>query len=165
MQQSFARVAGVAQKVAATELLEDALRLNAAALNRHQVQVNRDYPPDSPVLMVDKHKVLQILVNLIRNAKYACEESGRHDRKLTLAISNIEERIRIRVADNGVGIPSENLARIFNLGFSTRKDGHGFGLHSAAVATQELGGTLAVQSDGTGAGAAFTLDLPLVPPN
>lgn len=164
MQQSFARVAGVAQKVAATELLEDALRLNAAALNRHQVQVNRDYPADSPVLTVDKHKVLQILVNLIRNAKYACEESGRADRKLTLAVCNTEERIRLRVEDNGVGIPAENLTRIFNLGFSTRKDGHGFGLHSAAVATQELGGTLAVHSEGPGAGAAFTLDLPLLPP-
>lgn len=165
MQQSFARVAGVAQKVAATELLEDALRMNAAALTRHQVQVNRDYPPDSPVLTVDKHKVLQILVNLIRNAKYACEESERADRKVTLAVSNTEERIRIQVADNGIGIPPENLTRIFNLGFSTRKDGHGFGLHSAAVATQELGGTLAVHSAGAGAGAAFTLELPLAPPN
>jgi signal transduction histidine kinase len=165
MQLSFARVAGVAQQISAAELIEDALRLNAAVLTRHQVQVNRDYPPDTPTLTVDKHKVLQILVNLIRNAKYACEESGRPDRKLTVGVANGQGRVRFRVADNGVGIPQENLTRIFSLGFSTRKDGHGFGLHSAAITAQELGGNLAVHSDGPGNGAAFTLDLPLVPPN
>jgi C4-dicarboxylate-specific signal transduction histidine kinase len=164
MQQAFARVAGVAQTLPATELIEDALRLNAVALQRHEVEVFRDYPPNSPAITVDKHKVLQILVNLIRNAKYACEESGRPERKLSVGLANHDGRIRIRVADNGVGIAPENLIRIFSLGFSTRKDGHGFGLHSAAVAAKELGGGLAVHSDGPGAGAEFTLELPQQPP-
>ena len=164
MQQAFARVAGVAQTLPATELIEDALRLNAVALQRQEIDVLRDYPPNSPLITVDKHKVLQILVNLIRNAKYACEESGRPERKLNVGLVNHEGRIQIRVADNGVGIPPENLIRIFSLGFSTRKDGHGFGLHSAAVAAKELGGGLAVHSDGLGTGAVFTLELPQQPP-
>jgi signal transduction histidine kinase len=164
MQQSFARVAGVAQTMAVTELIEDALRLNAVALQRHEVEVFRDYPPNSPPITVDKHKVLQILVNLIRNAKYACEESECPERKLSVGLTNHDGRIRIRVADNGVGIAPENLTRIFSLGFSTRKDGHGFGLHSAAVAARELGGGLAVHSDGPGTGAVFTLELPQQPP-
>ena len=62
--------------------------------------------------------------------------------------------------DNGIGIPPENLTRIFNHGFTTRKDGHGFGLHSGALAAKEMGGSLTVHSGGTGQGAAFTLELP-----
>jgi signal transduction histidine kinase len=64
------------------------------------------------------------------------------------------------VADNGIGIPAENLTRIFNHGFTTRKNGHGFGLHSGALAAKEMGGALAVHSDGPGCGATFTLELP-----
>ncbi|PYJ99796.1 MAG: histidine kinase, partial [Verrucomicrobia bacterium] len=90
------------------------------------------------------HKVLQILVNLIRNAKYACAESGRTDMEMTVRVTNGDDRMRIAVVDNGVGIPAENLTRIFNHGFTTRKDGHGFGLHSGALAAKELGGALRV---------------------
>jgi signal transduction histidine kinase len=62
-----------------------------------------------------------------------------------------------------VGIPAENLTRIFNHGFTTRKDRHGFGLHSGALAAAQLGGSLTVRSDGLGRGAAFILELPLMP--
>ena len=117
-----------------------------------------------PPLAVEKHKVLQILVNLVRNAKYACDESGRADKALTVSVTNGDGRVRISVADNGVGIPPENLTRIFNHGFTTRKEGHGFGLHSGALAAKEMGGSLAAFSEGPGTGAAFTLELPLVSP-
>jgi len=123
------------------------------------VQVSREYSDVAPIT-VEKHKVLQILVNLIRNAKYACDESGRRDKKLTVRLTNGDGRVRISVIDNGVGIPSENLIRIFNHGFTTRKDGHGFGLHSSALAAKELGGALAAHSDGPGQGATFMLELP-----
>jgi signal transduction histidine kinase len=161
MQQSYARLAGVAENVTAVELVEDAIRLNAGTLSRHNVEVHRNFAPNLPPVSIDKHKVLQILINLIRNAKYACDESGRADKKLVVGIANGANRLRISVADNGVGIPRENLTRIFSLGFSTRKNGHGFGLHSGALAAKELGGSLTVQSDGPGSGAAFTLELPL----
>ena len=70
-------------------------------------------------------------------------------------------RVKISVMDNGVGIPCENLTRIFRFGFTTRKNGHGFGLHSGALAAHELGGALRAHSDGLGQGATFTLELPL----
>jgi signal transduction histidine kinase len=108
--------------------------------------------------------VLQILVNLIRNAKYACDESCQHEKRLTVRLTNGDDRIRISVIDNGVGIPPENMTRIFNHGFSTRKGGHGFGLHGAALAAKEMGGSLAAHSDGPQRGAVFTLELPLEPP-
>jgi C4-dicarboxylate-specific signal transduction histidine kinase len=111
---------------------------------------------------VDKHKVLQILVNLVHNAKYALDQAEGREKLLTIGIAmNGDKRLKITVSDNGVGIPAENLTKIFSHGFTTRKDGHGFGLHSGANAAREMGGNLTVQSDGAGQGATFTLDLPL----
>jgi C4-dicarboxylate-specific signal transduction histidine kinase len=159
MQQSFAAVGGVEEEVSVTELVEDSLKMSVAALNRHRVEVIRDYS-DTSVICIDKHKALQILVNLVSNAKQACVESGRPDASLLLRTGRFGDRVRVVVADNGVGIPAENLTRIFNHGFTTRKTGHGFGLHSAALAARDLSGSLTVSSDGPGRGATFTLDLP-----
>jgi C4-dicarboxylate-specific signal transduction histidine kinase len=163
MQQSYGRISAVKELVQVSDLVEDSLRMNAGALTRHEVKAIRDYA-DVPAISVEKHKVLQILVNLIRNAKYACDESERADKQITLQISDAEDRVRIAIMDNGVGIPRENLARIFNHGFTTRKNGHGYGLHSAVLAAQELGGSLKAHSDGPGTGAIFTLELPVHAP-
>jgi signal transduction histidine kinase len=138
------------------------LRLNAGAFVRHGVTLHREFA-EVPAITVDKHKVLQILVNLVRNAKYACDESGRADKLITLRIEKAQAGIRICVVDNGVGIPAENMSRLFTHGFTTRPDGHGFGLHSGALAAQELGGSLLVTSDGPGRGATFILELPCSP--
>jgi len=163
MQQSYAKVAGVVETISAVDLIEDALRMNEAALARHEVQVIREYS-DVPPVSVERHKVLQILVNLVRNAKYALDEGREPERQMRLRLERSNGAfIRISVIDNGAGIPPENLVRIFNHGFTTRKEGHGFGLHSGALAARELGGTLAVHSDGPGKGATFTLELPLIP--
>jgi PAS domain S-box-containing protein len=162
MQQSYAKLCGVVETVAVVDLVEDSLRLNAGAFVRHGVTLQREYS-EVPPITVDKHKVLQILVNLVRNAKYACDESGRSDKLLTLRVEPAPAGVRICVIDNGVGIPKENMARLFTHGFTTRVDGHGFGLHSGALAAQELGGTLLVMSDGPGCGATFILELPCNP--
>jgi PAS domain S-box-containing protein len=162
MQQSYATVSGVKEQLDPVSLVEDSLRMNAGALKRHNVTVVREF--DSvPLINVDKHRVLQILVNLIRNAKYACDEAGREEKRVTLRVTRTEDQLQIAVIDNGVGIPAENLTRIFNHGFTTRQGGHGFGLHSGALAAKELGGSLTVKSDGPGMGATFTLELPLGP--
>jgi signal transduction histidine kinase len=163
MQQSYARVSGVFENIKVTDLLEDSLRMNEGSLARHDVKVVRDFD-DLREICTDKHKVLQILINLVRNAKYACDESGRDDKQIILRATNGGDRVKIAVIDNGVGIPLENLTRIFNHGFTTRKDGHGFGLHSGALAAKELSGALTAYSEGPGLGAAFTLELPCKPP-
>jgi len=162
MQQSYAKLCGVTETIAVVDLVEDSLRLNAGAFVRHGVTLRREFS-EVPPITVDKHKVLQILVNLVRNAKYACDESGRSDKLITLRIESAAAGVRICVIDNGVGIPAENMSRLFTHGFTTRVDGHGFGLHSGALAAQELGGSLRVTSDGPGCGAAFILELPCGP--
>jgi signal transduction histidine kinase len=163
MQQGYAKGLGVLESFKAVELVEDALRMNIGAVDRHNIKVIREFSEVPPVL-TDKHKVLQILVNLIRNSKYACDDSGKDNKQITLRVRNGDGRVKVSVIDNGIGIAPENLTRIFSHGFTTRRDGHGFGLHSGAIAAKELGGALTAFSDGLGRGATFTLELPVNQP-
>ena len=164
MQQDYAKLCGLSVAAKTSDMVEDALRMNSPALTRHEVNLAREFI-DDPTIIVDKHTVLQILVNLIRNAQYACEESARSDKLVTVRIfKNGNEGINIQITDNGVGIPRENLSRLFSRGFTTRSDGHGFGLHSCLLAAKEMGGALSAHSDGPGLGAVFTLVLPVQPP-
>lgn len=164
MQQSYARESGVMEMLSLSELIDDAIRINAAGFTRHELSLIRDIRDDRPVC-TDRHKVLQILVNLLGNAKYAVSQSP-GDKKLTVRVTRDEnDTIQISIIDNGIGIASENITRIFQYGFTTKKDGHGFGLHSGALAARELGGRLTAHSAGLGHGATFTLDLPAQKPS
>jgi PAS domain S-box-containing protein len=163
LQQTHARRGGTLETMTVVELVEDALRMNIGALTRHRVALERDYR-DRPGITVERHKVLQVLFNLIGNAKCACDESGRHDKQVSVRIEAVPEGVCISVIDNGVGMSREVMRRLFTHGFTTRKHGHGFGLHSASLAAAELGGTLLAASDGPGRGATFRLTMPLHPP-
>ena len=164
MQQGYARLGGITDTVDVRVLVDDSLRMNEGAFNRHGVTIVRDFE-DVPMVQVDKHKVLQILVNVIRNAKYACSEAkGGGERRVTVRVRASTSAVLVAVIDTGVGIARENLDRIFSYGFTTRAEGHGFGLHSSALAARELGGTLRAESPGPGMGATFTLTLPLAKP-
>lgn len=161
MQQSYAKVAGVYQDISPAELVEDTLRLNIAAFERHRIELVREFQEGVPAVCVDRHKVMQILINLFRNAKHAMEDLVERERRMVIRVhSPAPGRVAIVVCDNGIGIPAENLTKVFNHGFTTKKDGHGFGLHSGANAAKEMGGSLTARSDGTGCGATFTLELP-----
>ena len=164
MQQSYARVSGFTEIISIDSLLEDALRLNVGSLDRHGVTVLRDYDPVPPAT-IDKHKVLQILVNVIRNAKHAMDDADPHEKRLTIGIQLRDgNTVAITFKDTGVGIAPENITKIFSHGFTTRAHGHGFGLHTSALAAQQMGGRLTAHSDGPGHGASFILELPLTPP-
>jgi C4-dicarboxylate-specific signal transduction histidine kinase len=143
-------------------LVEDALRMNAAALTRHDVHVERDYHEAPPVCM-EKHSVLQILLNLVNNAKHAVTANQSPEKRLRVRVAHNDDHVSVSLSDNGVGISQDNMTRIFSHGFTTKKDGHGFGLHSGILAAKEMGGRLTVCSDGPGKGATFTLELPLNP--
>jgi nitrogen fixation/metabolism regulation signal transduction histidine kinase len=160
LQQNHARLPRLREPIQLSELVEDALRLNAAGPGRHGVKVERQLVALPPVL-ADKHKVLMILLNLISNAEHALEAASVEERCLTVKVEPVaSERIRIEVSDNGVGISPELLTRIFQYGFTTRADSHGVGLHWCALAAQEMGGSLRAHSEGPGRGATFTLELP-----
>lgn len=158
-QQQYARVGAVEESVSLPSLVEDCLKMNVDSLARHGVQVVREFQ-DLPPMHVERHKLLQILMNLLTNARHACVESNHADPRMVVRVTKANGTVRIEVADNGVGIPAENLTRIFEHGFTARQSGHGFGLHGSALAAKTMGGSLTAHSDGPGQGATFTLELP-----
>lgn len=162
MQQTYAKVSGVVEVLSPARLVADALAIRAPSFAHHQVEVARDFD-DTPPVAVDKHKVLQILVNLLGNAKHAVCANPGGKRLITVRIRNQEGGfVSIAVEDTGIGIEAENLIRIFQYGFTTKTEGHGFGLHSSANAARAMGGSLIATSDGPQCGATFTLSLPVV---
>lgn len=161
-QQSYAKVSGLVENVKLSEMMNDAIRILDPGFVRHGILVERDFET-LPEIAAEKHKILQILLNLLRNAKHALKdvESGTPKTIRVCVRRKGDRRITLSVQDNGVGLPPENLTRIFGHGFTTKADGHGFGLHSCALAASEMGGSLRAESDGPGRGATFTLELPL----
>lgn len=159
-QQSYAVTLDVSQPCVATELADDAVALNQNLLDRLQIAVERRYQP-VPALVTDRHKVLQILVNLVSNAKHALSKVDR-ERAITISVARNQrgDGVALSVSDNGIGIRPEDRERLFHYGFTTRTTGHGFGLHMSSLAARELGGTLRAESDGVGHGATFVLELP-----
>ncbi|HXR03716.1 MAG TPA: ATP-binding protein [Verrucomicrobiae bacterium] len=144
-----------------SELVEDALRINAIDYEQQGIHVVRDFA-EVPALISDRHKILQIFLSLLKNAQQACEAVAAGHRVVSVRIGMAGSGcIKIEVADNGVGIPSENLTRIFSHAFTTQENGRGFSLHSEALAAKELGGTLTAASEGPGKGATFVLELPV----
>lgn len=162
-QQDIARAGEVREATETEDLMEQALLMGMPEPEKYGIRVVREYA-HVPTIMTDRHHVLQILVNVITNAKNAMVEYPANSHCLTVRIGLPADRrgsVRFEVTDTGGGINAENLPRLFSQGFTTRKTGHGLGLHSAAISAKNLGGTLQAQSEGEGRGATFMLDLPL----
>lgn len=159
-QQQYAKVGGLTETLPASELVEFALRLNESALTRNGITIVRELMP-APRVKVERQKALQIIGNLLNNARDALLESKRPEKQVIVGVRPAPAGgTQIYVTDTGTGIAPENLTRIFAFGFTTKKTGHGFGLHSSALTATELGGSLTATSDGLGKGATFTLELP-----
>ena len=163
-QQQHAKSGSVREKMSPGDIFERAITMDLGVSTEQNLTIIRDFQEVTPVAL-DKHKVLQILINLLTNAKKAVIASSNPQKQIFLSTKKVEGGnegfVRFEVRDNGVGIRPEDLTKIFAHGFTTRAEGHGFGLHSAANAARELGGNLSVSSDGSDRGATFTLDLPL----
>jgi len=164
MQQSYAKVSGVKEALQLGKMLDDALRMSMGSNEQSQIEVVREFE-EIPTIYADKHKTLQIFINLIRNAKYALHENDISHPKLTLRLLRAPGDIaRVEVSDNGIGIAPQNMQKLFRHGFTTKRNGHGFGPHGSAHSIREMGGNLRAQSDGLGTGATFIVEFPIAPP-
>ena len=161
--QAMAKSAGQAEQIALVDVLSHAMELSFQPGDAKWITVHRDYQ-EVPTVLVDQHQLLQILVNLLRNAKQAMRQQAQDSHELRLSVNyqgHDKASVVITIQDSGIGIAPEHLSEMFTRGFTTKKDGNGIGLHSAIVAIRSMGGSMYVHSDGVGRGAMFTLTFPV----
>lgn len=157
-QQAVVKVDTLEQIVSIDELLEEVLLLSGI-YTKKEIKVVKDFGEMKPT-MIDQIKLFQVLNNIISNGKDALLESNIEDKTLTIKTKLDNGHIVFEISDNGSGIDSSNLKRIFNFGFTTKKTGHGFGLHASAITINQLGGEISVDSAGPNQGATFTIRIP-----
>lgn len=161
--QTMVKSAGQAEQIALVDVLSHAMELSFQPGDAKWITIHRDYQA-VPTVWVDQHQLLQILVNLLRNAKQAMRQQIQDSHELRLSVNYQDSEktsVIMTIQDSGIGIAPEHLSKMFTRGFTTKKDGNGIGLHSAIVAIQSMGGSMYVQSDGVGRGAMFTLTFPV----
>lgn len=162
-QQDYAGHAGVAEFTSMAELVEQAIRVASARESGLSIRFERDIEAGLPELQVQRHRVLEVLVNLLCNACDAVEAARPSEPRVVVRLRRpAVDSVRIVVEDNGVGIAADVRTKLFQHGFTTKPGGHGFGLHASAIVMRELGGQLSFDSDGVGRGARFTIDVPVV---
>ena len=159
-QQDFAVSRGVFEMSSLEAEIDSSLHILEQALGKSGISIVREFE-ELPSFPVDRHRFMEIIVNLLQNARQALDERGDEDKRIALRLKSVGDRVRLEVEDNGVGISQDNLDRVFQHGFTTKDNGHGFGLHVSANAATEMGGSLTVASRGLGWGATFVLELPL----
>lgn len=162
-QQAMAKPSGLQVQIDLKDLMEKALKTRHDPLKMLGIEVVEEFG-ETPTIWTDQHKILQILTNLIKNAEESIGEAGNDVKRLTLRTGTLEDQmVFAEVVDSGLGIDKDNINKLFQHGFTTKKDGHGFGLHSSANAASELNGKLTASSEGVGLGATFRLALPFNP--
>jgi signal transduction histidine kinase len=160
-QQSHVKPGGLVETFAISELLDDAVAFSAASDDDDAIEIVRD-DASLPAVTLDRHKALQILMNLLTNARDAVRDMPPGQRRITVrSRRGGPGNFEIAIEDSGCGIAAQNLERIFQLGFTTKPSGNGLGLHYSACAALELQGRLTARSDGPARGAAFLLVLPI----
>ncbi|ARN84163.1 sensor histidine kinase [Candidatus Nucleicultrix amoebiphila] len=162
-QQSFSKVSQVKEKVFLPEIVETSLQITGSAFNKKGIKLIKEFR-ENPFIYTDKTDLMQILVNLIGNAQDAVNtNTPPKEKEIYIGIHPSEDHqyVNLVIQDNGMGVTKENLSKLFTFGFTTKKHGHGFGLHNSVLKAREMGGDLTAYSEGVGMGAIFTLTLPL----
>ena len=157
VQQSYAGVSGLVEKIVLSDMMDDVLKMHSEMFRKYKIKITKNYSQTKSIL-IEKGKLIQVFVNLLKNAKESLETNDEKDRIITINISEYKQHQTVEITDNGAGISKDNLTKIFSYGFSTKKEGKGFGLHTSALAMTEMKGKLFAESDGKG--AKFIVSIP-----
>ncbi len=163
IQNTFSGVSKMIEEVSLSEVINAAVMVVEDTLKKNGIQLEKNYD-SSLAIQTDKNKIMQILLNLLQNAKDALivvDPTLIKKISISSKINPNKKDIEISITDTGLGISADNLTKVFSFGFTTKLKGHGFGLHSSALLAKELGGELHVESEGIGHGSTFTLTLPM----
>jgi signal transduction histidine kinase len=161
--QAMAKSVGQVEQISLANVLSHAMELSFQPGDERWITIRPNYQ-QVPTVLVDQHQLLQILVNLLRNAKQSMlqQVQDSHDLNLSVKYQDDDEAfVVMTIQDSGIGIAPEDLSKMFTRGFTTKTDGNGIGLHSSILAIQNMGGSMHVQSEGVGRGATFTLTFPV----
>lgn len=158
-QQAVSHLTSIKENIEINRLIGDFLYLHHKDIQ--ELNIIFEFKPNPiPVMSIERSKFLQILENLIRNSIDALKEKNGM-KKIIISTNEVQKGlIEIVVEDNGCGIDPNNLLKIFSFGYTTKAEGHGFGLHGSSLLAKELGGQLTAYSTGLGQGAKFTLTIP-----
>jgi len=137
--------------------IQDALEVTRRHLEQSNIQVTLNLEIEKP-LLGSRARFIHVMINLIKNAVEAMEEEPR--RIIIDAAEGPRNMIVLNVSDNGCGISEENGKKLFAMGFSTKKRGHGFGLPYCSRTMREMGGSIEAASEGVGRGAIFSICMP-----
>lgn len=161
-QQTHARSESAFETVNLYELSHNAITILDDQISQDNHEIINEIP-ENLVIENDKHRLLEILLNLLSNARDAIREHAPEIGVISLSVEISEDQntLDLKIKDNGIGISAETQEKLFRHGFTTKNEGHGFGLHSCANAAQALGGKLTLESPGVGHGATAILTLPM----
>ena len=159
-QQTYAGANMQTTQTSLDEMIENSLSLQAGSIERHGLIVMKDLKATSPI-MAQRSKLIHVLVNIFKNAKEAMNDLPPEEKKIFIKTWQDDESVYLSITDNGPGFKQETLKKIFTQGFTTKKNGHGFGLHSSANYIAEMGGSIQASNSDNGKGATFTIKFPL----
>ncbi|MDY6905912.1 MAG: AAA family ATPase [Thermodesulfobacteriota bacterium] len=160
-QQSYANAGVLKERLDIADIIRDALTMQAESLSSQNITVTQNVEI-VPAILVDKTKLIHVLINILRNARDAMNTTPMDQRNLKLSVRCRNDIVRVEATDNGQGIEPDHLKTIFAHGYTTKPDGHGFGLHTSANYMLEMGGRMWAESDGPGKGSTFVLEFPAV---
>ncbi len=155
-QQSYAGLASLSEKYLLSDIINDAQTMLSDSMEQYHIKIETQLE-DLPPVLIQRTKLIHILINLINNAKDAMINTPEEKRSLTILLEEKDNNAFIKIADSGEGIAEDNLKKIFTHGYTTKEGGHGFGLHSSANYMMELKGDIWAESEGLGKGATFVL--------
>jgi len=142
------------ERTSLNAIIYDAIRMQTGALEKRGITVTEELPSDLPKLIIDKSRLMQVIVNLIKNSYEAIDELGQDDREKVISFRSFaaDENIGFQIADSGIGIEPERIGMVFEFGRSN-KGSSGFGLHYGKMFVEANRGTINISSPGKGKGA------------
>jgi PAS domain S-box-containing protein len=155
-QQTYASLESMMDSHNLKDIVEDSITLKNDLLERYSIKIEKDFKSVNKV-HVQKSKLVHILLNLIHNAADAMVSEPPEQRKLSFVIEQSEGAVFLEVKDSGQGIPTDKHQKIFTHGYTTKDDGHGFGLHSSAKYMAEMNGKIWVENNVDQSGVTFIL--------
>ncbi len=148
LQQNFVGSLGTEDYNEINNIIDEVLEIYDSSLIKRNIKIQKNYK-GSPKLLCDKAQIIQLISNFIKNSYEAIEEKDMNEGLIKISSEILNDNFKLEIYDNGVGIKESILDKLFEFGYSTKKEygsGSGFGLHSCKNIVEKYGGTIKIES-------------------